>query len=114
MLLKLCYISVLLNFLFVVESEVSLGCRGYVLGNNFQPRPRFYLGLGRLKKPRPPFYLDLGEAALAEVEVCEAQPRTSEDPGFCPFYEAKHLFFKKRWKSTRQTHFFKMSQNSFI
>eukprot|EP00493_Phyllostaurus_siculus_P025240 UN25584 len=50
MLLKLCYICVLLNFLFVVQSEVSLGYRGYVLGNNFQPRPRFDLGLGRFLK----------------------------------------------------------------
>ena len=36
---------------------------------------------------------------------------------FSSFYEAKHPFFskkEKRSKSTRQTHFFKMSQNSFI
>ena len=40
--------------------------------------------------------------------------RVEESVRFCSFYEAKHLFFKKRSKSTRQTHFFKMSQNSFI
>ena len=44
MLLKLCYIFVSLNFLFVVEYEVNLGYRGYVLGNISQPRPRFDLG----------------------------------------------------------------------
>ena len=36
---------------------------------------------------------------------------------FCSFYETKHFFFfskKKRSKSTRQTHFLKMSQTSFI
>ena len=41
---------------------------------------------------------------------------------FISFYEAKHFFFvfvffqkkEKRSKSTRQTHFFKMSQTSFI
>ena len=32
---------------------------------------------------------------------------------FSPFYEAKYLK-KKHSKSTRKTHFFKMSQNSFI
>ena len=32
---------------------------------------------------------------------------------FWPILRGKTLFFKKRSKSTRQTHFFKMSQNSF-
>ena len=33
---------------------------------------------------------------------------------FISFHEATHLFKKKRSKSTRQTHFLKMSQTSFI
>ena len=80
MLPKLCDICISLNFLFVVESEASLGYRGYVLGNISEPLPRFDTGLGRFSKPRPRFYLGLGEAVLAKAEACEAQPRASEDP----------------------------------
>ena len=38
-----------------------------------------------------------------------------EKRSFWPILRGKTpFFFKKRWKSTRQNHFFKMSQNSFI